>query len=782
MTDSKTTRRSRIVTGVILATLAIALIVYREPLFMWFTGKPMGGESGAATAVQAGSLSLRARLDPDPPRTSGNALLLEITDSAGHPVEGAKVDVAYDMPAMGAMPEMKGTARVAAERAGQYRAAFDLPMAGSWTLKVSVAAPAGSVSQDFTLTVGTAGLRPLESASSSENGPAAAPMQYPPVAYDALRAAMDALDRARSALASDDVGRITAEGRMLADALHAIAAALPSGSPEQSRASDAAEASDRLANTKTLDDARKAFADVSNKVIALAAADPRLQQGWHVFECPMFEGHPRWLQHAPAPQNPYMGTKMPACGTESSWQAEASTTAAADSGEIDHYTCSMHPSVHQKTPGKCPICGMDLVPVTKEQQRQGVVTIPPARQQIIGVRTAQVIRAPMVQSFRAVGRLAYDESKLSDVNLKVRGWIVKLLVSNTGQRVQKGQTLFTLYSPELYNAQQDFLLATRSQSAVVPGGAPSHNEALAKAARQRLRLLDLSDAQIDEIAQRAEPLENVAFSAPASGFVIEKDVVEGASVEPGMRLYRIAALNKVWIEADVYEADFASVRVGQKASVTLDYLPGRTYEAKVTYVYPYLNPDTRTGRVRLELTNKGLELRPGMYASVQLQSDLGPRLQVPASAVVYTGPRRLVFVDLGEGRFRPQEVEVGVESNGMYEVRYGLREGDRVAASGVFLIAAEARIRTAAKYWDSTEVGEIGAAEPTPLPIQQGMEIPARRRPTSAPRMAPEASSPSEAQPQTYTCPMHPEVQSATPGKCPKCGMALVPVTPPRPK
>lgn len=370
--------------------------------------------------------------------------------------------------------------------------------------------------------------------------------------------------------------------------------------------------------------------------------------------------------------------------------------AAADHGAIDHYTCPMHPSVHESKPGQCPFCGMTLVPVEKAQQAQGEVTIPPARQQLIGVRTSPVSEGPFVKTVPAVGRLAYDESKVSEVNLKVRGWIVKLLVNNTGQHVARGETLFTLYSPELYNAQQDFLLASRE-----PAPAPASGPSLASSARQRLRLLDLSDAQIDELARRGQALENVAFTAREAGFVIEKNVVEGAAVEPGMRLYRIASLDKVWIEADIYEADFASVRVGQRANVTLDYVPGRTYEARVAYVYPYLNGDARTGRVRLELVNHKLELRPGMYAHVQLQSDLGVRLQVPASAIVYTGPRRLVFVDLGEGRFRPQEVQVGAEAGGMYEVLSGLHAGDRVATSGVFLIAAEARIRTAAAYWET---------------------------------------------------------------------------------
>lgn len=376
------------------------------------------------------------------------------------------------------------------------------------------------------------------------------------------------------------------------------------------------------------------------------------------------------------------------------------TTSAAPS-DVDHYTCSMHPSVKQAGPGKCPICSMDLSPVTQQQQAEGVVMIDEGRRQLIGVRTSAVVEAPLRTSFPALGRVTYDESTFTDVNLQVRGWIKKLMVNETGQHVARGQTLFTMYSPELYNAEQDFLLASRGSGAGNTDGGSPRAASFARAARTRLKLLGLSNAQIDAIEASGEAQESTAIASPAAGFVIEKDVVEGASVEPGTRLFRIAALTKVWVEADVYEADLAHVRVGQPATVTLDYLPGRKYEAKVSYVYPYLETGARTGRVRIELGNQKLELRPGMYAKVELALDMGSRLQVPASAIVYTGPRRLVFVDLGQGRFRPQEVHVGAEAGGMYEVLQGLKAGDQVATSGVFLIAAEARISTAAKYWDS---------------------------------------------------------------------------------
>jgi len=347
------------------------------------------------------------------------------------------------------------------------------------------------------------------------------------------------------------------------------------------------------------------------------------------------------------------------------------------------------------------------------------------------------------------------------------------LVNQTGQRVKAGQTLFELYSPELFSAQQDFLLASRSSGA---GNAPDEASAgtrlLARSARQRLHLLGLRDPDIDALALAGVPSESVPFPSPASGFVIEKDIVEGAAVQAGMRLYRIAALGSVWVEADVYEADLHQLRVGQDATVTLDYVPGRAYAGKVSYLSPFLDPLARTGRVRVALANPEFELLPGMYASVQLASPPVARVQVPASAVVYTGPRRLVFVELGEGRFRPQEIRIGAEASGMYEVLEGLRPGDRVATSGVFLIAAEARIRTAAQYWEKVEPS--GPPAPALREAPQPPPVPSTK-PVGAPDPKARPAPARENSAVLYSCPMHPEVESAAPGSCPKCGMALVP-------
>lgn len=543
-------------------------------------------------------------------------------------------------------------------------------------------------------------LTPPQAASdTSHEGTKDDAKPYSDSTLDALRSAVDAYERLRASLARDDVASIAVPARTLAEAMTAAAAPLDAASKTAFGAN--AAAASELASAVDLDVARSAFARVSAHLISIVGRDARLVGSRRVFECSMFEGA-RWFQAEGPIENPYMGRRMLACGAARDWHdGDDGSKSAASGDEIDHYTCPMHPSVHQSDPGKCPICGMDLTPVTVQQQRDGVVIIDEARRQLIGVRTAPVIEASMSRRLRVVGRVSYDESAFTDVNLKIGGWITKLHVSETGQRVARGQPLFTLYSPELYAAQQDLLLALRSSTQGEANNGAARADQLVRAARKRLSLLGLHESQIDQIAAGTEPIDAIPIPAPAAGFVIEKDVVEGAAVQAGARLFRIAALENVWIEGDVYEEDLRLVRVGQAATVILDYLPGRSYEGKVSYVYPYLESAARTGRVRIELKNKGLELRPGMYARIDLASDIGPRIQVPASAVVYTGPRRLVFVDLGEGRFKPQEIRTGIEAGGMYEVLAGLKSGDVVATSGMFLIAAEARISTAAKYWES---------------------------------------------------------------------------------
>jgi membrane fusion protein, copper/silver efflux system len=373
---------------------------------------------------------------------------------------------------------------------------------------------------------------------------------------------------------------------------------------------------------------------------------------------------------------------------------ESELAPASAGRDVAYYTCSMHPHVHSRVPGKCPICSMNLTPVTNEEQQGGVIHIEEGRRSMLGIRTTKVVRAPIDLEIAAKGRLAVDETRLHEITLKIGGYISDL----------KGDTLFTLYSPELYAAEQEYLIARQNGDLMHGTGDSAHGGLLIHAAETKLRLWGFADDQLRAIAANNEPLERVPFRSPASGVVIEKTIVDGAAVMAGARLFRVADLDQIWVEADVYEADLPRISRGMESSITLSYLPGKTFAGKVAFIYPYLDPASRTGRVRIALPNKALELKPDMFATVTFKIPLGPRLVVPTSAVVYTGPRRLVFLDLGSGALRPQEVTLGATSGDNVEIVSGVKEGDVVVSSGNFLVAAESRVRSASSFWEDTDV------------------------------------------------------------------------------
>jgi Cu(I)/Ag(I) efflux system membrane fusion protein len=331
--------------------------------------------------------------------------------------------------------------------------------------------------------------------------------------------------------------------------------------------------------------------------------------------------------------------------------------------------------------------------------RPGGFQIEPERLQRIGVRFTTAQRRPLEKRIRAAGRVAWDETALRDVSLKVRGWVRELRVDALGDRVGAGEILFALYSPDLYSAQQEYLLALRSQARARETEAPDRADALVRAARDRLRLWDVAPQELERIASLGAPLEALPIRSPAAGYVLEKNVVEGGAVEPGERLYRIAPADRVWVEAEVYEAEMPLVSAGMRARVTLPYLPGRAFDGSVAWVYPALSERTRTGRLRIELANPELELRPDMLATVELRVPLGERLVLPLSAVLYAGDRSFVFLDRGEGRLEPRRVEVGVREGEEVEILSGIEEGQSVVASATFLVAAESRLRAALDQW-----------------------------------------------------------------------------------
>ena len=368
--------------------------------------------------------------------------------------------------------------------------------------------------------------------------------------------------------------------------------------------------------------------------------------------------------------------------------------ATATPGDIAHYTCSMHPSVKNATPGTCPICGMDLVPVTHAELNAGTITVDAKRRQLIGVTTGLVKTKKIRKTTMAVGRITYDETRLSDVRLKYDAWVGELYSNYIGASVKKGEPLFTVYSPELLTAQEEYLETMKRLKSKQQKNSP-----FAEAAYRKLRLWDLTPQQISALEKTGNSQEYLPVLSPVSGTVIEKHVVAGSAVKAAQPILRVADLSKVWAEAQLYDNELADIKVGMPATVMLPDIQDREFKGKVSYVYPFMDGDTRTVRVRVELDNADGFLRPDMYVHIALRPDYGKRLVVPESSVLYAGHTRVAFIDLGEGRLQPRRIKTGVRNRNYIEVLEGLKEGDRVVTSGNFLIAAEAKLKGGVDQW-----------------------------------------------------------------------------------
>lgn len=376
------------------------------------------------------------------------------------------------------------------------------------------------------------------------------------------------------------------------------------------------------------------------------------------------------------------------------------------------YHCPMHPTYTSDHPGDCPICGMKLVPIRGSGGDPGggttegpgpaaghaTVSIPHDRVQMMGITIAEARRLDLTPTIRTSGVVTYDETRIHRVHAKFDGYIEELFVDTTGAYVRKGQPLFSVYSPELYATQNEYLLALRAREQMPvpepgPPGAPSLD--LVAAARQRLGLWDIGADQIDALERTRTPLRALTLVAPVSGTVIAKTALEGARVEAGASLYEIVDLHRVWVQADIYERDLPRVRPGQGATMTLPFLPGEIWRGRVTFVDPTVDRATRTVRARLEFPNPGGRLKPEMHADVLVGGVRASGIGVPESAVVSTGERDIVFVAREEGVFEPREVRLGVQSGPWVEIVEGLSEGERVAAGANFLLDSESRLKAA---------------------------------------------------------------------------------------
>jgi Cu(I)/Ag(I) efflux system membrane fusion protein len=359
-----------------------------------------------------------------------------------------------------------------------------------------------------------------------------------------------------------------------------------------------------------------------------------------------------------------------------------------------YYTCAMHPEVRQDEPGNCPICGMELVrrdtapaAASREDSAGGtVIEVDPRMAQNLGIRTAPATVGAIAHGVDVVGAVEVDERLIYAVESRAEGWVEQLRVRAVGEPVKQGQRVAGVYSPELYSAQEELVLAARSGDA-----------SLIAASRQRLLLLGLSDGQIAEVQRSGKAQRAVLIAAPRNGVVIELNVREGQKVMPGMPIMRIADLSRVWVTVDVPESLAAAVAQGRRAEARLTAVPGKVFEGRVDYVYPNLDAATRTVRARIVFENRAAQLKPGMYANVAVLGAAGarPTLTVPTEAVIRTGKRNVVIVQESEGRFRPAEVTLGPEHEGRIAILAGLEEGQQVVTSGQFLLDSEASLRGA---------------------------------------------------------------------------------------
>jgi Cu(I)/Ag(I) efflux system membrane fusion protein/cobalt-zinc-cadmium efflux system membrane fusion protein len=371
--------------------------------------------------------------------------------------------------------------------------------------------------------------------------------------------------------------------------------------------------------------------------------------------------------------------------------------------KIKYWAAPMDPTYIRNQPGKSPM-GMDLVPVYEEageeKEPASTIRVDAVTVQNMGVRLGTVERKTLVKQIRTVGNLTFDENKIYTVNTKFNGWIEKLHVNFEGEKVVKGQPLFDIYSPELVTAQEEFLLAHRQYKSVENSDYARVRDSarrLLEASRKRLQYWDLTHKQILNLEKTGRIERAVTIHSPASGVVTKKNAFAGHYVKAGEHQFEIVDLGTIWVDVDVYEYELPWVHTGMPAEMELSYIPGERFRGEVLFIYPFLDSKTRTARLRLAFTNPELKLKPGMYATVYLESTIAKdSLVISQEAVIDSGVRKLVFVARGKGRFEPREVNIGVEGNhNEYQVLEGLKEGEQIVLSAQFMLDSESRLREA---------------------------------------------------------------------------------------
>jgi RND family efflux transporter MFP subunit len=432
---------------------------------------------------------------------------------------------------------------------------------------------------------------------------------------------------------------------------------------------------------------------------------------------------------------------------------------AGEASNIDHWTCTMHPSVHSKDPGTCPICSMDLVPVMKGSatpatssknapkhdhaamlagkptggEMEGMpgmpgmkggaesktpqtseFVVPVERQQQIGVTYAKVERKPLAHTIRSVGLIVPDRSRNWQFVSRVDGYVQKLNVTSPGQVVEKDAPLLSIYSPDLLTGEREFVELLRMRDEAKTKDARETPQRLIESAKRRLQLWNVTEQQIADLERTRKASETLTLLSPFRGVVQSVPVEQGKNVKVGDMLVEVADLSLVWMWAEFYENELSMLQVGQKLAITAKSYPGQNFDGTIALIDPFINETKRTAKVRIDIPNADFKLRPGMYVNAELAMDMGEALTVPLSAVMPTGSRNVVFVDKGEGKLEPRIVQLGSKYGDIYEVQSGLQGGERVVSSANFLIDAESKVQGALKDFEQEKPKEAAGSSVKP--------------------------------------------------------------------
>ncbi|MHB9139034.1 MAG: efflux RND transporter periplasmic adaptor subunit [Victivallaceae bacterium] len=426
-----------------------------------------------------------------------------------------------------------------------------------------------------------------------------------------------------------------------------------------------------------------------------------VKAGAQKYHCPM---HPTYVSDRPG-DCPICNMKLVPVKNNGQPAAASAVPDPVKDVKQGQFYCPMGAEFISDTPGICPKCGMKLIekkPAAGEAAHgvagRAKVFIAADKRQTIGLRLSPVEMRDLSFILRATARVEHDETRLARIAPRFSGWIRSVKVNFTGAPVAKGEPLFMVYSPDLFTAEKEYLLALKSyekQKGITDAEQRLSSKHLLDSARRRLALWEISDGEIRDLEARGEPADELLFRAPFSGHVVAKSAVEGKAFMAGETLYEIADLSHLWLRASVFESEMPLLAAGQEAVVTFPYLGNQSFLSKITFIYPHIDPLTRRGEVRLELDNPGHLLRPEMWANVEIKIVAGKKLTVPASSVIDTGTRYVAFVDGADGHLEPRELKVGAKTDDYYEALDGVKEGEQVVTRALFLVDSESQLKAA---------------------------------------------------------------------------------------